>query len=443
MDHPGASRPSLAIIGAGWAGLSCALTLARAGVNPVIFESAPEPGGRARRAHVHAHWRDNGQHLMLGGCRTLMRMLDSIGVILPTTPFVYTDGQRTLCLRHRRGSLGLLVALTKAGGFTWRERYSLVRTLVGLQWCHWQTPTGQTVAQWLAATRQPPGLIRTFWEPLALAIMNTPLNQASMARLASVLRDTLGAGAEALALVEPRADLSDSIVFPLVRAIEHAGGQLRYGSRITAIAPTRDGYHLCSARSDNRNDPDIELFFDQVIVTVPPWALGRINLPFDTASLAERFGEQPIATVYLGFDADVRLPTPLIQLAEPTPTDARIWAMDRTHCGEPGVIAVSLSAEGGWTALDADTLAQRCLTNLQSATGLNQSCRWHKVVTVRRATPTSAPMAALHPNESQPLPGLYLAGDWTHPEYPATLEAAVQSGISVANQILDRVRITS
>ena len=46
MTLPGDSRPSVAIIGAGWAGLACALRLARKGFKPVVLESAPEPGGR-------------------------------------------------------------------------------------------------------------------------------------------------------------------------------------------------------------------------------------------------------------------------------------------------------------------------------------------------------------------------------------------------------------
>jgi thioredoxin reductase len=35
-----------------------------------------------------------------------------------------------------------------------------------------------------------------------------------------------------------------------------------------------------------------------------------------------------------------------------------------------------------------------------------------------------------------PIPGVYLAGDYTDPQYPPTLEAAVRSGVRAARVLL-------
>ena len=436
MTLPDASHPSVAIIGAGWAGLACALRLARAGVQPVVLESAPEPGGRARRAHVQHQWRDNGQHLMLAGCTALTRLFDEIGVTLPCVPFAYTDGSRTLSLPGRPGQTGLLWALLRAHGFSWRERLALMRALFGLRRYGWRVPREQTVAQWLQAQRQPAALIEGFWAPLTLAILNTPIEQAAMRRLAPVLRDTLGTGGDALAVLQPPTDLSASVVAPWINAIESSGGRVLCGQRVVAVERVPSGRFTVLTRLIN-GQSDVRHTFDQVALAVPPWALPHIALPFDTTTLTDDFGAQPIATVYLGFDEDMRLPTPLVQLAGPTDGDVRIWAMDRTHCGEPGVIALSLSADGPWRALNADTLAARCIQNLQAIIG-SHVCRWHRVVSIRRATPSATPNACLSPQKREPLRGLWLAGDWTHPEYPATLEAATQTGLSVAEKIMGR-----
>lgn len=433
MQYTGARRPSVAIIGAGWAGLTCALHLARAGFNPVVYESAPEAGGRARRAKLDDVWRDNGQHLMLSGCTALTQLLSRIGVTLPQVPFAYTDGQRALSLADRCGRNGLLLALLNAHGFSWRERWALLHALLMLQLRGWQVAKTATVAQWLRAQRQPASLIEHFWTPLALAILNTPLEVAAMSRLAPVLRDTLGAGGEALAILQPSADLSASVVEPLQQAIERAGGILRCGQRVTAVQPTDNELTLAIQGKDTRQG------FDRVVLAVPPWALAHIKLPFATTALAERFGAQPIATVYLGYDAHIRLPTPLAQIPGPTATDARVWAMDRSQSGQPheqGVIAISLSAAGPWTKLDHETLAACCATNLQHLLGRHVFCRWHKVVTAHRATPAATSDAYLRDEERQPYPGLWLAGDWTHAYYPATLEAAVQTGTAIAEKIM-------
>lgn len=157
-----------------------------------------------------------------------------------------------------------------------------------------------------------------------------------------------------------------------------------------------------------------------------------------TSTLAKSFGAQPIATVYLGFATDFHLPAPLLQIAGPTPGDARVWAIDRAHCGEPGVIAVSLSAQGPWCELSGDDLAQACLLALQNAVDGVPACLWKKAVIVQRATYASTPEAFMPHQDLEPLPHLHLAGDWTHPAYPATLEAAVCSGFSTAHRIMQQ-----
>ncbi len=431
MTHTDASRPSVAIIGAGWAGLACALRLAHAGYAPVVFESAPEPGGRARRAKLNETYRDNGQHLMLGGCLALSALFKDIGLRMPRVPFAFTGDQRSVSLVHSRGRIGLLLALMRAPGFRMTERWALMRALIGLQLGGWQVADNVTVAQWLESRQQPPALIEHFWQPLALAILNTPIDQAAMTRLAPVLRDTLGRGAAALDILQPNADLSASVVRAMVRALESQGGQLHCGQRVTAVASQPQRGQTLTLQSSTA-----PLNFDHVVVAVPPWSLTHINLPFDAAPLTDAFGAQPIATVYLGFDDRVRLPTPLLQLAGPTPADARIWAMDRAHCGEPGVIALSLSADGPWTLLDHEQLATHCLTHLQATLGMPLQAHWHKVVIVRKATPAMTPQATISRAALHPLPGLWLAGDWTHPAYPATLEAAVASGVMTADAIM-------
>lgn len=430
MQRSGA-RPAVAIVGGGWAGLACALRLAQAGLRPVVFESAPEPGGRARRAKFDETYRDNGQHLLLAGCQALTRLLAELGLQLPQSAFCFTDGQRRLSLAGRRGRAGLLKALLGARGFTWSERIALCRALLTLQWSGWHVTPALTVAAWLKEQRQPAALIDAFWTPLALAILNTPTEQAAMARLAPVLRDTLGAGCESLAMIQPTANLSASVVAPWVNAIQAAGGEIRCGARVSEIESIDSGYEM------RLQHETLTHLFDHVVLALPPWALTQLILPAacNAANLATRFGAQPIATVYLGFDDAVRLPTPLVQLPGPTQTDARVWAMDRAHCGEPGVMAIALSAEGPWTHLDHEALAQRCLRHLHAVLDTEPPCRWHKVVTVHRATPCATPDAVLTDQERQPLPGLQLAGDWTHAAYPATLEAAIQSGFDAAHRI--------
>jgi len=429
---PAAARRSVAIVGGGWAGLACALKLAEAGYRPVVFESAPEPGGRARRALVEGHYRDNGQHLMLSGCVSLNSLLDAAGIKLPAVPFNYQSGSRCLSVPAKAGRLGLAVALLRTKGFSWHERYRLIAALLHLKASGWCVPHDQTIHDWLKQHQQPAALIDTFWAPLALAILNTPLEQAAMRRFAPVLRDSLGMGSQALCMLQPERNLSESIVAPLVSAIEQLGGTVQCGERVTAIEQAEGGYQLAMS---NRGE---HWHFDQVVLAIPPWSLKHVShpAPLNAAALDRAFGAQPIATVYLGFDQRFRLPAPLLQIAGPTAGDARVWAMDRAHCGEPGVVAISISAHGPWCELTADELANATLSALLATVTEAPLCLWKKAVVVQRATYAATPEALLAPQNLEPLPHLHLAGDWTHADYPATLEAAVHSGFAAARRIL-------
>lgn len=63
-----------------------------------------------------------------------------------------------------------------------------------------------------------------------------------MRRFASVLRDSLGSGGRALAMLLPAGNLSEQIVTPLVHAIEKLGGAVRCAQRVLAIQQTTHGF---------------------------------------------------------------------------------------------------------------------------------------------------------------------------------------------------------
>jgi uncharacterized protein with NAD-binding domain and iron-sulfur cluster len=57
------------------------------------------------------------------------------------------------------------------------------------------------------------------------------------------------------------------------------------------------------------------------------------------------------------------------------------------------------------------------------------------VISERRATFSAVP-GMRRPAQRSAVPGLWLAGDYTASDYPATIEAAVRSGVTCAQGIL-------
>jgi monoamine oxidase len=61
--------------------------------------------------------------------------------------------------------------------------------------------------------------------------------------------------------------------------------------------------------------------------------------------------------------------------------------------------------------------------------------RWSQVIAEKRATYSCVPATA-HPQCGRLTGRVYLAGDYTYPAFPATLEAAVRSGVAAARAVI-------
>jgi len=69
-----------AVVGAGWAGLAAAVTLAEQGARVTVFEASRSLGGRARRVSIDGADLDNGQHVLIGAYRETLRLMRKVGV---------------------------------------------------------------------------------------------------------------------------------------------------------------------------------------------------------------------------------------------------------------------------------------------------------------------------------------------------------------------------
>ena len=80
-----------------------------------------------------------------------------------------------------------------------------------------------------------------------------------------------------------------------------------------------------------------------------------------------------------------------------------------------------------WTTRRITELAVATARARAAATRIT-SLRHSVVVREQRATFSLAPGGPPRPGTRTPLPGFYLAGDWTDTGLPGTIEGAVQSG---------------
>lgn len=423
----------VAIIGAGYAGLACAVELARRGVQVTVFERSHTLGGRARVVNKDGRRIDNGQHILLGAYTELTRLLRATGVspkaLMHLPLLLHVPGALHLQAARLPAPFHLLVGLLRARGLTWADRLAMLRLMRTLKKSAWRVDSDHTVSELLRSSRQTPRLTALVWEPLCVAALNTPADEASAQVFANVVRDSLAADATASELLIPRVDLSELFPVPAARFLAVRRGKLRTGTAVEGIRREQGRFFL-------DGDPG-RAGYDQVVIATAPHHAGAL---LTSAGDCERLATQidalpaePIATVYLALGDGVRLPHPMIGLTH----GPAQWVFDRGQlCGREGELACVISAHRPHETLTREDLILAVHKQLEDELGRRLPApEWSQVITEKRATFACRP-GLLRPGSQTPVPGLWLAGDYLESDYPGTLESAVRSGVQAARRIL-------
>lgn len=439
------SVPVVAVIGAGYAGLACAVELARAGVHVTVFERSHTLGGRARVVHKDHHWRvDNGQHILIGAYTELTRLLRLTGgspkqlAHLPLT--LHVPGRLHLkAAAALPAPFHLATGLLWAKGLSWADKVAMVGMMRWLKKRDFRLPPEMTVSGLLRETRQTPAMIELVWVPLCVAALNTPAEDASAQIFANVLRDSLAASASASELLIPRVDLSELFPVPAARYLATRRGKLRTGNAIDALHPVEGGFRL---EGDPGSQP-----WPHVVVATAPYHAGTLLASTGhcdrLAAQIDALPHEPIVSVYLALGKGQKLPEPMIGLVNGVTAGPAQWAFDRGQLGGPeGLMACVISASGPHEALPRDELILQTHAQLERHLGRRlPSPEWSQVIVEKRATIACRP-GIFRPGIRTPMRGLWLAGDYLESDYPATLESAVRSGVACAQSILAELGYT-
>lgn len=411
--------------------MAAAATLAERGVAVTVFEAGKVLGGRARRVERNGFALDNGLHILVGAYRETQRLMALVGAppAFLRAPLEWEiAGRFSLRVPRLPAPLHAAWALISARGITVAARLKAARFMRALRRRDFRLDRDITVAALLDRYDQDAALRRYLWHPLCVAALNTPPAQASAQVFLNVLRDGFAADRAASDVLLARTDLSQLFPEPAAAFVSARGGQVRLGETIAAIEPAADGLRLVTSGRSYE--------FSHAICAVPPHRAGVLlaGLPelAPARAMIERFEYQPIYSVYLKYPRTPRLAVPMLGLDG----GYSQWLFDRARiCGQQGLVAAVISAEGGHEALSHDALAQRVHTELAVSLPGLPAPEWHFVVAEKRATFACTP-ALERPGQATPLPNLHLAGDYTAGDYPATIESAVRSGVVCARRIL-------
>ncbi len=412
------SGPKTHVIGAGMAGLSAAVGLAKAGRDVAVHEVAGHAGGRCRSfedASLGCRI-DNGNHLLLSGNRSALEYLRDIGAGDSLTG----SGKAEFPFLDLKTSERWTVALN--AGFVPRALVSKARRVPGsrpadylrvfrLAWAGNEV----TVAQCLGPDN---ALFRRFWEPLAVAVLNTAAEEGAVSLMRNVIRETLLRGEAFCRPLIAKVGLSESFVDPALRYLDGRGVAVNFNRRLREFV-TGGG----RVTSLNFGDGQIPLDGDDSVVLAVPPAAAQDLLP----GLVAPTGSRAIVNGHFRLERDVEGMS-FLGLVGGTAQ----WLFVRGD-----IASVTVSAANKLAEEDTEGIANRLWADVAVALGLRGApLPVHRIVKEKRATfPQTPEQIRRRPGAPTTWKNLFLAGDWTDTGLPATIEGAIRSGAKAAGKI--------
>ena len=410
------------VIGAGLAGLSCALPLAQAGASVVIYEATSHAGGRCRSFHDDSLgcMIDNGSHMLMGAndaTRTYLgkiRSFDGITEIAPAMfPFHDLASGDRWRLMPTPGPLPLwILSPNRRVPGTRARDYLDVFKLARAQ-------ANDTVADCLDNGNV---LFEKMWQPLCRAVLNTDAHAASAHLLWSMIRATFVRGEAACRPLFFHNGLSPTLIDPALTLLNSLGAQIHMNARLREIS-WREGRATSLQFAEGPQRVGLN---DTVVLAVPPDVCAQLRPGIEVPQ-----DHRPIVNAHFLLDKPAELPwgSPILGIVG----GESHWLFVRSN-----VLSVTISTAEHLVDRPGWELANLLWSEAAMVLGrVSKRVPHWRVIKERRATFAQTP-TELRRRASTVFgyQNLFIAGDWVNTGLPATIESAVKSGFAAAQNIL-------
>jgi 15-cis-phytoene desaturase len=438
------------IIGGGLAGLACAVALRGSGLRISLFEADAMLGGRAR-SWIDAQTGDVidlGPHVIMTEHRNMLALLELLG----TRQRVVWETDRLIRLRDDAGvtdmhlhrlpaPLHLVPGFMHVRGIGWRELLSNRRVLdlaMRLDERQVRALDARSAAELLEHCGVTKRFVNLFWKSACISVLNVPLERCSAGALLRVFAQLVGLQQYRFGF--PDGGLAELFVPAALRWLEESGAHIYSGSRVERILCEGERFSSIVMGSGERVQARI------CVAAVPPQSLTSLVAadwiharPFSDLAA---FEPSPYVSSYLWFDRKLTDDKFWMRIWDESRLNVDFYDLTNIRSGwrdrDGSVIASNIIYSHRAAALDDEQIVSATVRELQEAFPAARRCN------VRHAVVNRIPMAITCPapgTESKrppvrtPIEGLLLAGDWTRTELPASMESAVHSGWTAAEEI--------
>ncbi|HYX53886.1 MAG TPA: hydroxysqualene dehydroxylase HpnE [Candidatus Limnocylindrales bacterium] len=436
-----AGQDNVAVIGGGVAGLSAACALADAGLKVTLFERRPYVGGRAS-SYLHPGTEeviDNSQHVLFGCCTNLIRFYEKLGVASKIRWFrafnFIQPGGRLTTFRPSAflpAPLHSVPAFIRSPLFTPREKVAIGRAMSAMT-KPLRNGADEDCLTWLRRHGQTEQAVRRFWEPVLFSALNEDLDKASIRYAIKVFRELFLNTATGGNMGVPNLPLSE-LYGHAIEYIRARGGEVRLRQSVNQIGSTESAVNVTSESGQQK--------FDYAVIAAPYHTLASL-LPSDAAGnelrrRLEHFHSSPITAIHLWFDREV---TPLPHAALLDRTIQWMYQKSKLQDREKNsgsYVELVVSASKQLLDKSREEIIEMATREFAEFFPVANQAKLLKATVTKEVHATFSVIPGLDEHRPGPQTGwprVFLAGDWTATEWPATMEGAARSGYRAAEAL--------
>jgi squalene-associated FAD-dependent desaturase len=435
---------TVAIVGGGLAGLAAGCALADAGLRVALFERRPYVGGRAS-SYEHpgtGEVVDNCQHVLLGCCTNLIHFYERLGVSekirwFDELTFIEPGGRASrMAPTSLPAPMHNVPAFLRAKMLSAKDKVAIARAMAAMS-RRLPEDSDENFLSWLWRHKQTEQAIERFWKTVLVSALNEDLDRMSVRYAAQVFRESFMKSAAAGKMGLPTIPLSDLYGFA-TDYIRARGGEVLLRSAVKAIGPKQNAAGVLSNQGEQQ--------FDFVVLAAPFQSVSSL-LPVDDVSTPIKkqlahFEASPITGIHLWFDREITALPHAVLL------DRTIqWMFHKSKFHEKresdhqgSYVELVVSASKSLVQKSREEILELATRELAEFFPAVKEAKVVKAAVIKEIYATYAILPGLdqyRPEARTQWPRVFLAGDWTATNWPATMEGAVRSGYLAAEGVTE------
>lgn len=418
------------VLGGGFAGLTSAVYLSKAGFKVELIEASPKLGGRAY-SYVDPETGteiDNGQHILMGCYKETLNFFKLIGALdklefqknLSINFLRENNNQIQLSASKFPYPFNLLFALLNYKAITFSERLLMVKFFLKLPFNADKGLEKMTVAVWLEKENQNESIRKAFWDFLSIGALNTSPDKASAKVFSGILKEIFLRGNKAAIIILPGAGLSGTYCTNAQNFIEEKSGVISLSEKVEELIVENN--KIVKVKTGKREISD----YDFVISAIPHYALEKIIATsghFKNPDLKY----SSILSVHIWLNQN-NIPKTFYGL---------IGSQIHWLFNHGSHLTLVISDAGRFMKFSKEEIFDITCEELNKFLMINRKeIISYKVIKEKRAT--FIPSIEITGNRSgteTKISNFFLAGDWIETGLPSTIESAVKSGRMAAELI--------